>query len=203
MSQETHEVAPPSSARQLRTPSALALADLAAIFDDLQFTLRCCERLLTELERGPDGLDAVLVESLWVSALNSYARCFRPGERGMGLTGKDLDATGVQGEVVEWHGLLGRIRDFLIDGAVNPREAYSVGVSQAPTGRPDGIVITSVPHPLVDEVTVRQTGRLAFELSRLLDERIKEHQKKVFAGVEEMSDEQLGALPAIEVAAAP
>lgn len=100
----------PSSARQLRTPSALALADLAAIFDDLQFTLRCCERLLTELER--DGLDAVLVESLWVSALNSYARCFRPGERGMGLTEKDLEATGVQGEVVEWHGLLGRIRDF-------------------------------------------------------------------------------------------
>ncbi|SEP06683.1 hypothetical protein [Amycolatopsis saalfeldensis] len=200
MSQETREVAPPSSARQLRTPSALALADLAAIFDDLQFTLRCCERLLTELER--DGLDAVLVESLWVSALNSYARCFRPGERGMGLTEKDLGATGVQGEVVEWHGLLGRIRDFSLEGAVNPREAYSVGVSQAPTGRPEGIVITSVPHPLVDEVTVRQTGRLAFELSRLLDERIKEHQKKVFAAVEEMPVEQLGALPAIEVTAA-
>jgi hypothetical protein len=203
MSQETHEVAPPSSARQLRTPSALALADLAAIFDDLQFTLRCCERLLTELERGADALDAVLVESLWVSALNSYARCFRPGERGMGLTEKDLEATGVKGEVVEWHGLLGRIRDFSIEGAVNPREAYSVGVSQAAGGQPEGIVITSVPHPLVDEVTVRQTGRLAFELSRLLDERIKEHQKKVFAGVEEMSAEQLGALPAIEVTAAP
>lgn len=59
-----------------------------------------------------------------------------------------------------------------------------------------------MPHPLVDEVTVRQTGRLAFELSRLLDERIKAHQKKVFAGVEEMSAEQLSALPAIEVTAA-
>jgi hypothetical protein len=187
----------PSSARQLATPGALGLADLVAIFDDLQFTLKCCERLVAELAHP--RLDAVLVEALWVSALNSYARCFRTGDRGMGLTVADVKATEVPGEVAEWHALLRRIRDFSIDGPVNPRETYSVGVSQSPTGEASGVVITSAVRPLVDDVTVRQTGRLAFELSRLVDERIKDHQAKVFEAASKLTSTQLEALPAIEV----
>jgi hypothetical protein len=188
----------PSSARQLATPSALGLADLVAIFDDLQFTLKCCERLVAELAHP--RVDAVVVEALWVSALNSYARCFRTGDRGMGLTVADVNATEVPGEVAEWHALLGRIRDFSIDGPVNPRETYSVGVSQSSTGEASGMVITSAVQPLVDDVTVRQTGRLAFELSRLVDERIKEHQAKVFEAASKLTPAQLAALPDIEVA---
>lgn len=187
----------PTSARQLTTPGALGLADLVAIFDDLQFTLKCCERLVAELAHP--RVDAVLVEALWVSALNSYARCFRTGDRGMGLTVDDVKATEVPGEVAEWHALLGRIRDFSIDGPVNPRETYSVGVSQSPAGEASGVVITSAVRPLVDDVTVRQTGRLAFELSRLVDERIKEHQGKVFEAASKLTSAQLAALPAIEV----
>ena len=187
----------PTSARQLTTPGALGLADLVAIFDDLQFTLKCCERLVAELAHP--RVDAVLVEALWVSALNSYARCFRTGDRGMGLTVEDVKATEVPGEVAEWHALLGRIRDFSIDGPVNPRETYSVGVSQSPAGEASGVVITSAVRPLVDDVTVRQTGRLAFELSRLVDERIKEHQGKVFEAASKLTSAQLAALPAIEV----
>lgn len=187
----------PSSARLLTTPGALGLGDLVALFDDLQFTLKCCERLVAELARP--RVDAVLVEALWVSALNSYARCFRSGDRGMGLTVEDVKATGVPGEVAEWHELLGRIRDFSIDGPVNPRETYSVGVSQGPAGEASGVVITSAVHPLVDDVTVRQTGRLAFELSRLVDARIKEHQEKVFTAASRQTPAQLSALPAIEV----
>ncbi|MFI5610886.1 hypothetical protein [Amycolatopsis sp. NPDC051903] len=194
----SHPTAPVTSARQLKTPLALSLADLAAIFDDLQFTLRCCERLLVELDRGVQS-DPAVVESLWISALNSYARCFRPGERGMGLTEADLKATGVEGDVVEWHGLLRKIRKFAVTGETNPRETYSIGVTQDADGRPEGIVITSVVNPVVDDVTVRQTGRLAFELSKLLDERIKEHQKKVFAAVEELPRAKLDELPAIEI----
>lgn len=187
----------PTSARQLTTPGALGLADLVAIFDDLQFTLKCCERLVAELAHP--RVDAVVVEALWVSALNSYARCFRTGDRGMGLTLDDVKATEVPGEVAEWHALLGRIRDFSIDGPVNPRETYSVGVSQSPAGEASGVVITSAVQPLVDDVTVRQTGRLAFELSRLVDERIKEHQAKVFEAASKLSAAQLAKLPAIEV----
>ena len=49
------------------------------------------------------------------------------------------------GEIAEWRELLGRIRDFSMDGPVNPREAYSVGVSQSWSGDASGMVITSSP----------------------------------------------------------
>jgi hypothetical protein len=198
MSQQTQGAAPPETARHLRNPAAFALADLAAIFDDLQFVLRCSEQLLAELGRD-ENRDDVVLESLWVSALTSYARCFRPGERGMGLSEADLAATGLKGDVAQWHSLLGKLRDFYVDGPVNPRETFSVGASQAATGDADGIVITSASRPQVDETTVRQTGRLAFELSRVLDDRIKLHQKTVFAAAQEMPAETLNSLATIEV----
>jgi hypothetical protein len=198
MSQQTQGAAPPSTARELRSPAALALADLAAIFDDLQFVLRCCERLITELERGA-GQDDLVVESLWVAALSSYARCFRTGERGMGLSVTDLSSTGLKGDVVEWHSLLGKLRNFYVDGNANPREAFSVGASQSETGTADGIVITSIIQPQVDETTIRQTGRLAFELSRVVDDRIKTQQKTVFTAAQGLSPDNLNELAPIQV----
>ncbi|MDT7725713.1 MAG: hypothetical protein QOI21_2289 [Actinomycetota bacterium] len=198
MSQQTQGAAPPSAARELRSPAALALADLAAIFDDLQFVLRCCERLITELERGADQ-DDLVVESLWVGALSSYARCFRTGERGMGLSVTDLSSTGLKGDVVEWHSLLGKLRTFYVDGNANPREAFSVGASQSESGAAEGIVITSITQPQVDETTVRQTGRLAFELSRVVDDRIKTQQKTVFTAAQALSPDNLNELSPIQV----
>jgi hypothetical protein len=198
MSQQTQGAAPPSTARELRSPAALALADLAAIFDDLQFVLRCCERLITELERGADQ-DGLVVESVWVAALSSYERCFRTGERGMGLSVTDLSSTGLKGDVVEWHSLLGKLRKFYVDGNANPREAFSVGASQSESGAANGIVITSITQPQVDETTVRQTGRLAFELSRVVDDRIKTQQKTVFTAAQDLSAENLNELAPIQV----
>lgn len=196
MAQQT-DGATPSTARQLRTPAALELADLAAIFDDLQFVLQCCERLLAEL--GRKKTDDVLIESLWVAALSSYMRCFRSGERGTSLTEDDLTATGLKGKVVEWHRQLGKLRDFYVEGATNPREMFSAGVTRSTSGAAEGLVITSVPQPNLDETTVQQTGRLAFELGRVLDERIKVQQQKVFQAAEKMSAASLDQLPTIEV----
>lgn len=190
--------APPLTARELRSPVALALSDLASIFDDLQFVLRCCERLLTELARGP-ARDAVTVESLWVAALTSYARCFRPGERSMGLKVTDLADTELKGEVVQWHALLGKLREHLVDGTVNPREAFTVGVAQSDEGRAEGVMLTSAVLPQVDEETVRQTGRLAFELSKLVDARIQEQQKAVLISAGNLSRETLDELTRIDV----
>ncbi len=196
MAQQT-DGAVPSSARQLRIPAALALADLAAIFDDLQFVLQCCERLIAEL--GRKERDEVLTESLWVAALSAYMRCFHAGERGMSLTEDDLTSTQLKGKVLEWHRLLKKLRDFYVEGAANPREMFSAGVAQSADGAAQGIVITSVPQPHLDEATVQQTGRLAFELSRLVDERIKDQQQKVFQAAEKMSVASLNQLPTIAV----
>jgi len=77
MSQLAQGSVPPTTAPHLRTRTQLVLADQAAIFDDLPFVLRGCELLITQLERG-DERDDVALESLWVSAPSSHARCFRP-----------------------------------------------------------------------------------------------------------------------------
>ncbi len=192
MAQET------PTARQLRDADALALADLVAIFDDLRFILGCCERLLAELGRGEER-DDVLVESLWTAALSTYARCFRSRESGVALSVTDLSETGVKGEVVQWHQMLGRLRNFLVDGVANPREEFFVGVSQSQAGTATGVVVTSIARPAVDETTVRQTGRLALELTSLVDERIKQRQEAVFAAANRLSVADLAELDQIDV----
>jgi hypothetical protein len=192
MAQSSNGVRAPATARHLTTPAALALGDLAAIFEDLQVVLACCERLL-------ESKDPLIVDALWTTALNSYARCFKPGKRGMGLAVKDLTETGLKGDVAEWHALLGRLRTYYVDNETNPREAFFVGVAQAEDGTAEGIVLSSASQPLVDETTVRQTGRLAFELSRMVDGRIKAQQEKVFTTAKAMTADALSDLPSLAV----
>ena len=187
----------PTSVRQLATPAAAALADLTAVFDDLQTVLRCCERLVTALA-APEP-DDLTVETLWTVALLSYGRCFASGDRGMGLTVEDVRATGLPGAVEEWHEMLSRLRAHYADPVRNPRERFSVGVSQDSSGRAAGIAVTSARQPLVDEVSVRQTGALAYGLSRLVDERITAQQQRVFDAVASASAAELGRLPVVEV----
>jgi hypothetical protein len=189
--------ATPTVVRTLSTPAAAALADLAATFEELQTVLGCCERLVAALA-VPEP-DEVFVEALWTTTLLSYARCFAAGPRGMGLTAADVAGTGLEGEVGDWHELLLRMRDHFADPAVDPRERFSVGVSRNTDGTAAGIAVTSVRQPLVDEVTVRQTGALAYALMRLVDERIGIQQGKVFTAAGTLTALQLDRLPEVEV----
>lgn len=188
----------PTAVRRLDSPVAGALADLAAIFDDLQTVLRCCERLLAELAT-PDP-DDLAVEALLTTAVLSYARCFTPGDRGMGLTLEDVTGTGLAGDLAGWHAVLGRLREHYADPGINPRERFSVGASQGADGGPAGIAVTSVRQPLVDDVTVRQTGALAYALTRLVDGRIAEQQERVFTALGPVSAADLEQLPLVELA---
>jgi hypothetical protein len=192
-----------SGVRELTSPAARRLADLAAVFDDLQFVLGCCERLLRELTRA-DQQDPVVVEALWAAALNAYARCFRREGRDAGLTVDDLVETGLQGDLVPWHEMLGKVRNFLVAKSANPRETFSVGVSLAADSSAEGIVVSSVSYPRVDEATVRQTGRIAYELGQLVDRRIQDQQKAVFEEVEDLPAARLNQLAplAVDMAAA-
>lgn len=193
---------PPASAvpkvvRRLKSPAALALADLAAVFEDLQTVLRCCERLVTEL--AADEPDDLALEAFWTTALLSYARCFTPGPRGTGLTGDDVTATGLAGDVVGWHKTLLQLRERAADPGVNPRESFSVGASQDSTGHAEGVAVTSSRQPDVDEVSVRQTGAVAYALSRLVDERLVAQQGVVFTAVAAMARPALDVLPLLHV----
>ena len=184
----------PTAVRTLSTPAAAALADLAATFDDLQAVLGCCERLVAS--PPPDEL---VTEALWTTVLLSYGRCFAAGPRGMGLTVDDVTGLTLEGEVTDWHDLLLRMRDHFADPAVDPRERFSVGVSRNSDGTAAGIAVTSVRQPRVDEVTVRQTGALAYALLRVIDERINTQQQKVFDAAGSMTALQLDRLPEVEL----
>jgi hypothetical protein len=179
----------------------MAMADLAAIFEDLQTTLRCCERLVSELASGEAEPDDLTLEAFWTTAVLSYARCFSNREGGTNLTPEDVTATGLAGDVLGWHQVLLQLRDHYADRAVNPRETFSVGVSQDATGKANGVAVTSSRQPALDDLTVRQTGAIAFGLTRIVDRRIAEHQEAVFGELGKMTKSQLDRLQVVEVAA--
>jgi hypothetical protein len=191
------ETAPVASVRRLDTFDALALADHAAIFEDLQTVLRCCERLVAELGSGRP--DDVALEAFWTMAVLSYTRCFSTRDSGAGLTVDDVTATGLNGDLLGWHEVLVQLRDHYTDPSSNPREEYSVGLSQDAEGKANGIAVTSAPQPRVDDVTVRQTGAIAYALSQTVDERIGKRQEAVFAALGPMTKAELDKLPLVEV----
>lgn len=195
--QEQEPPAAPTTVKQLRSPAALALADLAALFEDLQTSLSCCERLMSELSR--ETPDELTLEVYWTTAVLSYARCFAPGPRGVGLTEEDVTATGLAGDVLGWHRALMQLRDRACDPAVNPRESFSVGASQDRTGHAEGIAVASARQPAVDEVSVRQTGAVAYALSGLVDQRLAAQQAVVFTAVGAMARPALDKLPVLHL----
>jgi hypothetical protein len=189
----------PTTVRRLDTPAAMALADLTSMLDDLHTVLHCCERLVAELDPATGGRDAVLLEALWTAALLGYDRCFTDTGRGVALTDADVSATSLRGEVLEWHRVLRQLREHHTS-AHNPRERLSVGVTQDTDGRPTGIAVTSTGQAALDDVTVRQTGALAYQLSLLVERRITEQQARVLAAATALSTAELAALPLIDVA---
>ncbi len=194
---------PPTALRRVEGTSARALADLNARFEDLQTVLRCCERLVAELKAdgadGLDGVDGAVVEGLWTTALLSYARCFSVGVTDTALTEADLTATQPHGEVLDWHKVLLQLRDHYADRTANPRERFSVGVALDDAGAAEGIAITSALQPLVDDVTVRQTGAIAYGLSELVNGRIAALQEKVFGELKVMSAAELDKLSTLDI----
>jgi hypothetical protein len=192
--------ATPGVLRRLNTASSSALVELAAIFEDLQTVLRCCERLVSELAAGDGEPDDVVVEAVWTVALLSYARCFQPPGAGMALTEDDLTGTQSHADVLDWHRVLLQLRDHYADPRTNPRERFSVGVAQNSDGAANGVAVTSTRQPLVDVLTVRQTGAIAFALSALVDDRITAQQEKVFGEVKNASKADLHKLPRLDVA---
>jgi hypothetical protein len=190
--------APPTSVRRLDMPSARELAGLAAVLDDLQYALRCCEHLVSQLGRR-GGPDSVVVESLWTGALLAYVRCFSP--RDALLTVADLDAVESEheGEFRRVHEVLLKLRDHLASRHVNPREAFTIGAAQANDGTPTGIAVVSSPRPIVEEPTVRMLGRLAYLLAGRVDARMQERQREVLGEAAALSPANLAKLPLVHL----
>jgi hypothetical protein len=187
--------AAPTSVRRLDMPSAAVLAGLAAVFEDLQYALRCCEHLVSEMGRREP--DPVLVEALWTGALLAYVRGFSP--RGAVLTTTDLDELENGAEFRRLHDVLLQLRDHLASRHANPREAFTIGAAQANDGTPTGIAVVSSPRPLVEEPTVRMLGRLAYLLAGRVDVRMQARQTEVLGEAAALSPAELGRLPLVHL----
>jgi hypothetical protein len=190
---------PPTALRRLGNPAAVKLTELAETFEDLQTVLRCCERLMTELERDP--VDELVVEAVWTLALLAYGRSFAPRSSDAVLDESDLTSTHPDSNVLDWHHVLLRLRDHHAHVSANPRETFSVGVAQAPDGSPTAVGISSVHGAQVDALTVRQTGAISYALAGLVDRRIAEQQEAVFAAVQDVPVAELNKLTELEVSA--
>lgn len=188
--------AAPDTVRRLDVPSAAALAGLAAVFEDLQYVLRCCEHLVGVLD-GPGEPDPALVEALWTGALVAYVRCFSP--RGAVLSEADLGELELEGEVRQFHGAVLTLRDQLASRHVNPREAFTIGAAQAADGTPSGVAVVSSPRPLVDGATVRTLGRVAYRLAGLVDARMQDSQARVLGEAAALSAADLARLPLVHL----
>ena len=92
-----------------------------------------------------------------------------------------------------------QLRDHYADPAVNPREGFSVGVSQDADGNANGVAVTSAAPARVDDLTVRQTGAITYGLVRIVDQRIAARQQVVFSALTPMSRAELDQLPLVEV----
>lgn len=199
MGEESTSATTPEQLRQLRTPDALALADLTAASEELAKVAGCCEQILTLSSQERTSTRDVLVEALWTTALLSYRRCFSTEQRTAALRADDLADTNLRGDVRQWHNTLERLREHYADTRLNPRENFVAGAAQDAEGRANGIAVTSAPQPELDDRTVRQTGQLAVELGRIVDERISTRQQALYETARSMSPQELASLPGIRV----
>ncbi len=191
----------PSEILALDSAAARTLAELAAVHDDLQYVLLCCEQLVTTIcgpATAPLRLEqhSALVEALWTGALVGYRRCFG---NGTALTDEDVAGLDLEGPVVEFHHGLTELRDHYVSMVVNPREDVSVGLVLGEDGRPGGVAVTSAPFPTVDDTMVRTLGRLAFALRGLVERRMAAAQQDVLTAGLEMSPDELADLPRVLV----
>jgi hypothetical protein len=187
--------AAPDAVRRLDGDEAGELAGLAAVFDDLQYVLRCCEHLVAVLAQpAPDD---ALAEALWTGALVGYARTFSPREKV--LTDEDLTALELDGDVVGFHKALLRLRDYYVSRHVNPRESYTIGVAQKNNGSAAGVAVVGAQQAGVDDTTVRQLGRIAYGLSGRVDTRMQAAQQRVHLAAQAMDAARLARLPLVNV----
>jgi hypothetical protein len=189
----------PTTVRRLDTPGSGELAQLSAVFEDLQYVLRCCENLIGALTVPRP--DPVLVEALWTGAIVGYVRCF--SGRAKILTDADVDGLELEDEVRKFHKNFATLRDHYASRHVNPREAFTIGIAQSNDGKPTGVAIVSTPRPPVDDTTVRVLGRIAYGLSGLVDGRMQQAQATVLESAREMTPAQLAELPLIHLSEEP
>lgn len=145
---------------KLEFAQAKALAEAAAIFQDLEFVIRAAKKLSDLLKAGEP--DQVIARSLFTAALVAYVRCFSSGKRAV-LTSDIYES--LQGEPIACHNQYKDTRDKHIAHSVNPFEEMMVGAVLSPleaaTHEVEHVACLTASLITYDVEGVEQLGRLA------------------------------------------
>ncbi len=169
---------------------AQKLADLAAIIQDFRTIMQTCSRLKNLLDEN--SKDHILIESLWVSALIKYARCFATGKR-FGLS-KNIYQN-IQGEPLKAHQFYIDLRNKHIAHSVNPFEQMEVGFILSSVSDSEkkivGVSTLSMRHIFSDKKGVQQLGMLSKIAHDKMCSMAKETEQKVLEEGKKIPIEEL------------
>jgi hypothetical protein len=189
----------------LDLPSARDLAGHLAVYRDLIFVQECCERLLQLNDGGEVEPDPVLVDALWSMAVIAYARCFKDGRREYRPQLSEVAALPLEGEFVEFHEFILKLRDKHIAHSVNPFEQVLVGVvlsrPEDPERKVEGVATLAARHFVADNVGVGQLGHLAHTLAIVVAQKAENYTASVLADAEALDIDELYALPPLRFVA--
>lgn len=187
----------------LNTPSARELAGHLAVHRDLLFVRECCERLLVLFGSEDATPDSVLVDALWSTAVIAYARCFKDGRREYRPQPSELAALPLEGEFIEFHELILKLRDKHIAHSVNPFEQVVVGAILSAPGaselKVEGVATLMGRHFVADNIGISQLGHLAHAIAAVVAKKVESIQETVLAETQAMDIDTLSALPPLRI----
>lgn len=165
---------------------AQKLADLTAIIQDFKSIMQACSRLKNLLEKNSQ--ENLLIESLWVSALIKYARCFATGKRCPGLTENIFQD--LHGEPLKAHQFYINLRNKHIAHSVNPYEQMEVGFVLSSVVEQEkkiiGVSTLTMRHIVSDKKGVQQLGMLSkiahdkiCSMAKVVEQKVLEEGKKI------------------------
>ncbi|MGH3787076.1 MAG: hypothetical protein ACRDRG_11110 [Pseudonocardiaceae bacterium] len=184
--------------RELDIAAAAEYADLISIRHDLEFVVNTCTRLLAELAKVESDRESIIIQTLWIAALVTYARCFGTGKRKLGLTTDDVALLPLKGQVTEWHKYLMDMRNKNIAHSVNPFETVTVGALIGLSGEVEGVGFLSLRYVSSDEGGVRQTRDLALALFKLTEGRAQQKESEVLEAAHALDHNHLSRLPIMQ-----
>lgn len=157
---------------------AKKLADLSSIFQDLKFTIEILKRLIKLLKDKSE--DIILVESLWTTALVSYARCFSSGKR-FGLKKNIFKNKNLKGDPVGCHNYYINLRNKHIAHSVNPFEQIVVDLQLSNPKEKKVLGVSVLSQKLICSSIegVETLIRLVIIVFKEVKEQCKECEKKV------------------------
>jgi hypothetical protein len=172
------------------------LVDLIGLHTDLASVVEVTRRLSEMLRQNEQDHDALIVQSLWTSALVTYVRCFASGKR-YGLTERIYSE--LPGEPIDTHRYYKDTRDKHIAHSVNAFEETVVGgiLSDQELESIEVLGVANLTaHRISDSAGgVDQLRGLAEHARRYIAQKGHEAEEKILNKAKSLTAEQLRALP--------